>query len=237
MLKISRFLLAAAFWIPSLLLAQSSKPLADEYTFKLGITYEITNGKPGEAKNTTATTFWFSDKNYAGFEMPKRQGMLMVYDLANKQMLTFMADKKMVMVMDMAMMEQKMEAMKKEQAGKPKTDVNVKITKTGKTEKILGYTCEQYQLSSSSGNSLIWVTKELGTGFTSFADTFSQMMQSNPSGNGIPDMKGMGNGVMLKMETTSATSGATSTFEATSIQKEGRKITSSEYKLMAMPGY
>lgn len=216
--------------------AQSSKALPAEYSFKLGITYEMTGGKAGETPRTTTTTFWFSEKDYAGFDLPKQQGMLMVYDLPNKQMLTFMTDKKIVMVMDMGKMEKKIDSIKNQSPGQPKTDPGVKLTKTGKTEMILGYKCDQFQMTSSNSTALIWVTKELGAGFGNFAQGFSQLMKSNPSGTQMPDMKAMGNGMMLKMESKSNESGSISKLEAKSIHKEGKTISTAAYKIMAIPG-
>ena len=216
--------------------AQSSKALPAEYSFKLGITYELTGGKAGETPRTTTTTFWFSEKDYAGFDLPKQQGMLIVYDLPNKQMLTFMTDKKMVMVMDMGKMEQKIDSIKKQPSGQSKKEAGGKLIKTGKTEMILGYSCDQYQMTSSNSTALIWVTKELGAGFGNFAQGFSQLMKSNPSGTQMPDMKAMGNGMMLKMESKSTESGSISRLEAKSIHKEGKKISTAGYKIMAIPG-
>ena len=42
-------------------------------------------------------------------------------------------------------------------------DPKFKFEKTGVTEKILGYTCEKYLMTSSDTNMEMWMTEELGT--------------------------------------------------------------------------
>ncbi|ULQ52051.1 DUF4412 domain-containing protein [Flavihumibacter fluvii] len=219
------------------LLAQDNKPLDAEYVFKLGITYEVLVGKPNKSGAPIETTAWYSGKKYSGIEMSKGEGMFSVYDIANNRLLMFMVGQKMAMSMDMSKMGQKIDSMKKQHPEKANIDNDFKVSKTGKSGKVLGYTCEQYQITSKKSNSLIWITRELGTGFANFSQIFPQMMKSNPSGSSLPDLSGVNDGIMLKMETISSETGDITKMEAKSIHKEGKTIKTAEYKLMAMPGH
>lgn len=233
MKKIAILLFMAGLFPAMAAWAQSSATLPAEISFKLGITYEMTGSKSGGQERNTQITYLLSDKEYAGFEAGGK-GMTMVYDLPNQQMITLMESNKMAMIMDMKQMQARMEAMNKDK--KPEPGNNFKVSRTGKTEKILGYTCDIYEVSSTKSTMLVWITKELGSGYTSFAKSFSMMMKNNPAGANLPEFKEMAGGVMLKMQTTSKENGSTTNLEAKSIDKGGKIINTTRYKVMAMPG-
>ncbi|MBZ5857661.1 DUF4412 domain-containing protein [Flavihumibacter profundi] len=237
MKQITIYLLAAlvAVFTTHNIQAQNAQDYPAEFIFKLGITYEMTSGKPGDTQKTMETTFWFSDQNYSGFNMGGQLGMMMVFDLPRNQLLSFIESQKMVMIMDLKKMQNKADSMNKAHNGDTSRN-DVKIRKTGKTEKILGYTCEQYQVTSKNTNMQIWLTKELGVSYAGFSKSFPMMMRANRSGNSTPDLKDAANSVMLRMETTSLESGATSKLEAKSIQKEGKTFPTAGYKKISMPG-
>lgn len=213
--------------------SQSTATLPSAFSFKLGITYEMTGSTSGGQERNTQITYLLSDKDYAGFEAGGK-GMTMVYDLPHQQMITLMEPNKMAMIMNMKQMQARMEAMNKDK--QPEPDNNFKVTRTGKTEKILGYTCDIYEVSSTKSTMLAWITKELGSGYSSFAKSFSMMMKNNRSAASLPEFKEMAGGVMLKMQTTSKENNTTTTLEAKSIDKGGKVINTTGYKVMAMPG-
>lgn len=208
-----------------------SQTLPENYDFSLGITYEISSGKNGSLKKGEQMGMWFSKGDYTGMESPKQKGFFMVMDLKDQKMITFMTDQKMAMIMDLAKMRQRVQGQVKEEAPN-----NVKITKTGKSETILGYKCEQFQVESDDSQSLVWMTTELGSGMGNFAKSLAAMLETGPKPIHFPSMKGMENGVMLKMETTDKKSGNLSRFEAVSVSKDGKKMATDGYKVMAMPG-
>lgn len=232
-MKKTAILLLVAGFLPCLAAwSQTSPALPAEYSFKLAIAYDM-KGKNSEGQDrNTQVTYLLSDKDYAGFEAGGK-GMTMVYDLPKQQMVTLMVSNKMAMIMDMKQMQARMEAMNKDK--KPDPDNNFKVTRTGKTEKILGYSCEIYEVSSSRSTMLVWITKELGSGYSSFAKSFSMMMKNGSSGASLPEFKEMAGGVMLKMQTTSKENSTTTSLEAKSIDKNGKTINTTGYKVMAMP--
>lgn len=214
--------------------AQEADKLRDEYKFKLGITYEFSRIAKDQVKNSHEMNMWYSDAGFSGIEMNGKASMFMLYDMKSMKMITLMEAQKMAMMMDMKKMSGQI-AGRVDSAKKEASDA--KITKTGKTEKILGYSCEQYKITSKKTESLIWVTKELGAGFGDYSKSFGMLIGGKGGqGTGFPDMKGAADGVMLKMESTDTGTGDIIRMEATAVNKDGKNINTSGYKLMNMPG-
>ncbi len=228
-----RMLVRAAAFFMALLTIQTvhSQTLPDKYDFNLGVTYETSSGKNGSFRKGEQMGLWFSKGEYAGMESPKQKGFFMVMDVKDQKMITLMTDQKMAMVMDLAKMKEKMKTQQKEE-----DQADVKVTKTGKTATILGYKCEEYQVDSESSTALVWITKELGDGMGNLAKNLSTMFNAGPKSMGMPSMKGMESGVMLKMESTDKKSGNSTKLEALSVSKDGKIISTSGYNVMAMPG-
>lgn len=76
----------------------------------------------------------------------------MIFDMPTRKMLMLMPEQKMYMTMDIP--ENKQEAAKAKSEGK--------FTKTGKTETILGYKCEEWLYESKHGTTSIWAASGLG---------------------------------------------------------------------------
>jgi hypothetical protein len=232
---IRRFALIATVLVSfsAILKAQTAKAPPAEYKFKLGVNYEMSRGKAAENKNEVS--YLFSEGNYTGITMGD-QGMLIVYDLDKKMMITFMQQQKMYMIMDFDKIRQKAEEMSKDAGQKTPSATDTKITKTGKTETILGYKCEQYQVTGKNSNMLVWITTELGANYGNFMQGMSAIMKGGNMGAVFPEVKGMANGVMLKMETTDSSNNNSMQMVAKSINKEGLVFKTAGYKGMAMPG-
>ncbi|KYP14539.1 MAG: hypothetical protein A1D16_00170 [Flavihumibacter sp. CACIAM 22H1] len=211
--------------------AGMAQTLPENYDFGLGITYEISSGKNGNLQKGEQLAMWFSKGDYTGMESPKRKGFFMVMDLKTQKMVTLLTDQKMAMVMDLGKMQQRMQGQ-----GKEDKQAAVKVSKTGKSATIAGYHCIQYLVESDDSRSLVWITNELGNGMGNFAKSLAAMLETGPKPIRLPSMSGMENGVMLRMETTDKKSGNSSNFEAVAVSKEGRKLATTGFKVMAMPG-
>lgn len=228
------FLLCLAFHLTTVV-AQESVTLPDSYKFRLGITYQIATDKNSDGKKSQEMTLWYSGNGYTGFGLKGNAAMFMVYDIKAMKLITLMESQKMAMAIDMKRISEKMgnEEMKDKAA-------NAKVTKTGKKETILGYKCEQYQVTTDESESLLWVTTELGAGFGDFAKSMAAAMNGprmkGGGGINLPDVKELSNGVMLKMETTNKSSGEVATVTATNVDKAGKELKTSGYKLMSLPG-
>lgn len=208
-----------------------AQSLPENYEFALGVTYEMSSGKNGNLKKGEQMGMWFSNQPYTGMEVPKQKGFFMVMDLKDQKMVTLMTDQKMAMVMDLKKMQEKMKGQVKEE-----NPSDVKITKTGKSETILGYKCDQYLIETSDGQSLVWITTELGSGMGNLAKSLSSILSSGPKPMGLPSMKGIENGVLMRLESTDKKSGNSTRIEAVNVNKDGKKFPTAGYNVMAMPG-
>lgn len=237
--KITRIVtLCAAFAcvLQPTLHAQNANGVQGEYKFQMGITYNMSMEKGGKNGKSNQMTMWFAPADYAGFDMGEQKGMAMVYDFKSEIMVTFMEAQKMGMIIDMKKMRQMVENQASLE-GRDVKEEEVKITKTGRTENILGYKCEEYSVVSDKSTGNVWVTSELGAGFGNYMKNFSMIMQGNQKGrSNLPDMKGLAAGVMLRMKTKETGSGDVMTFEATAVNKEGKTIKTAGYNIMKMPG-
>ncbi len=206
--------------------AQDSK----DYKFRLGITYNTSSGDKAHD-----ISMWLSDDAYTGIEASENGGSaLIIFNMKDKKMITIMEAQKMAMIMDLGKYQQMMnQKMKEAEDSLPK----VKVEKTGITEKILGYNCDQYKITSDKSQTFVWITKELGNGFAGFSKSL-MMMLSNSGGKmqstSIPDIQAAANGVMMKMEATDLSSNKVTKMEATAINKDGKEVNISDYKIMSM---
>ncbi len=214
--------------------AQGSTTLPGEFIFRTGISYDIASGKSDNVQKIQGMTLWFAEADYMGIEAGAQKMIFMVYDMKSMKMLTLMEAQKMAMVMDMKKMGQDVAA-----AADEKEVPDVKITKTGVKEDILGYSCDQYKVTSETTTSLVWLTTQLGTDFGNFAKSMGVAMggmNKNKKTGSFPDLKGMAKGAMLKMEATDTSTGDVTTIKATAVNKDGKTINTSGYKVMSMPG-
>lgn len=122
--------------LPSVLWAQ---------TFEGVVEYSVTTGE-----GTMPMTYMMKGNNVR-VEMEGRPGMKAVFLIDAKKNKSIMLMEKMKMYMEMP-------AVPPGDSDEPKPE----ITKTGKTQKILGYECQQFLVKEGDNESEVWVTKELG---------------------------------------------------------------------------
>lgn len=82
-------------------------------------------------------------------------GAAMIMDWEKQEMTVLMTEQQMYMVMPL----KKPQAAARAQQNAPEQ----KIEKTGRTEKILGYTCDEYVTSEGGQTTEMWITEELGS--------------------------------------------------------------------------
>lgn len=88
-------------------------------------------------------------------KMAEADGVAMIFNLAKQELTMLMPEQNMYMVMPM-----KAAAAKAAQQAK---GPEPKVEKTGKTDTILGYLCEQYLMTDKDAVTEMWVTDKLGT--------------------------------------------------------------------------
>ena len=131
-----------------------------DYDFSIDWLVETEDAdKPTEMKQ-----FFSSEENYFGMEVKgeekkKARIMNMIIDFERQYFITIDQKEKQAIVMAMPddMQDQIDERIDEENEKMAKG----KLTKTGKTKVIAGYTCEQYIYEGEDGKGEIWITKDL----------------------------------------------------------------------------
>lgn len=154
-------------------------------------------------------------------------GIITVIDDKNQAMIIVMAEQKMAQILSM-------ESIKNIAVEETKgTDVPApKITKTGKTKKILGYNCEEFKTKTENGDLTIWITQELRLFQKNMFANLNKSMGSNPFQN-IPEAA---KGFMMEMHSVSESGQKTSMY-VKSISKKNKTINVKDYKLMNLSGF
>ena len=199
--------------------------VASNYRFELGITYAVSTTKGNKKSDQVDMSMWFSEKGYVGTGIEaEKNKMLIIYDSEKDAVINIMDDSKTYMVMSSKFMERFGKGVSDEEP-----EASGAIEKTGKTETILGYTCEQYRAKDNDMEVLLWLTKELGVDYSVFAKNMAKIMRNNKQQlpKGVADMPG---GMMLRMESTDVKGRNTYMMEATTVHNDGRTVDMSAYK-------
>lgn len=144
MKHLTRFLLIGALLIPGALSAAS--------TFEGALRMQMTSGK----EKPFEIDYLLKDgKARIVPQMGQKGSMAMIMDTAKMEMTVLMPEQKMYMVSSIKSAT--------EEAAKQAGTADIVPEKTGRKEKILGYTCEEYLMKSKDGTtSAVWVTEEIG---------------------------------------------------------------------------
>ncbi len=167
------------------MLGNTNVELEKSYQYDLAITYQVESPDmdgPLEIKQLLS-----KGKTYLGMQMgstgggsnmPDMGNMMTVLDVDRSLMVLLSPDEKQAIVMAFDPQGSS--------GGEEGDDMSdLKIEKTGKTKKILGYTCYQYQVSGKEGNGEMWVTNEIEHEGSDIFTYMSQLQQGQGGGNGF----------------------------------------------------
>ncbi len=155
------------------LLKGTKEAPADIYKFSHKYIMRIDDGK-----STTDIHYFLTEQDqYIGSKIPldKGQDMLTVMDISKKTAFMFMdlGDKKSVMSFSLDMEEEIKEEVNK---------TDFEITRTGNTKEILGYSCDEFKVSSPESEGTIWVTKDAPVTFSSALGDISSVKMKSMKG-------------------------------------------------------
>lgn len=194
--------------------------LPEKYTFKIGVTYE-TKEDASKNKKPQIITTWYGDEQYMGMEADKSN--FVVLDAKRSAMITFMEEAKMYLAIssDFTNVQTKEKNEVKEKAPS--------VEKIG-SEKVLGYDCTIYQITTEDGVTKVWYTRDLKVGYSNFMAAMAQSSKKQKEKYMVNDIA---EGVMMKMESQEKGSNKVMTMIATSINKNGLSFSTSDYKPMS----
>jgi hypothetical protein len=137
----------------------------------------------------------------------------------------------MLMLIDQAGMKMGMRMkLDEEQYTEEAQNQDIKVTKTGKSKEILGYSCDEYEVTSKSAYMLVWITEEL-----ELPDFYRALAASNPSANYL---KGFPEGFLMEMKMwPEGKQGSQSVeMEVTALHLDHpNEISTAGYQIMEMP--
>ncbi|RFN57684.1 DUF4412 domain-containing protein [Marixanthomonas ophiurae] len=174
--------------------------IPDTYKFQYVMDMKMTST---HKKKEEMTLQYFIEPNasYFGNAIPnEKSNSVIVYDLENQAMVTFMDNngQKMAMKMRIPLEEKMQEMIEKTQKGENKAANTANITPLP-SKTILGYNCKGYLVKQDEGTSKIYITDEAPVSFVGmFANL--EKMQKNMNTATIPFGK---NSLMMEMEYTS----------------------------------
>jgi len=216
------------------LMNSSKVEIADSYSFETSVDISLTtfNSKKSTSEMDMRMLFPKEESFYAmeileikdsKSEMPET---IMIFDYESLKMINLMnmSGQKMgfAMALDKDQIEEWVETEKEDESDRSE------FTKTGKTKDILGYSCDQYTVSSSDGNGEFWVTNDadiqIGLALNS--------MSKNSKGKAYDMPEDYPEGAILEM-TYADKKGEGMKWIATSIDKNAqRNIKTGDYSFM-----
>jgi len=212
--------------------------VADSYSFDTNVIMEmVIEDKKGPT--TFDYSMWFTkNASYMATEIKnidteksKNQkipgGMITVMDDENQAMIIIMEEQKMAQIISM-------ESIKDIAIEETKNDdiLIPKITKTGKSKKILGYNCEEFITKTEEGSMNLWITQDIRLFQKNMFANFNKSLRSNPFQN-IPEAA---KGFMMEMHMVSD-KGVKSSMYVRSISKKNKTINIKDYQLMNLSGF
>ncbi|MGI9533170.1 DUF4412 domain-containing protein [Lutimonas sp.] len=216
-----------------------SIPIEETYIFDNKILYkmEITSDEKPSIVNYE---MWFSNKaEYIATRVENSESsdsrdmpssMLSILDEKNKAMVILMEEQKFAQVLSMEQI--KNVAIQENLQDSVNTEFQ-SIKKTGRTKKILGYTCKEFISKNDSNTFSFWVTEEL--------DLFQKNMFFNLSnslgGNSFSDVPEEAKGFMMEMNFEDANKKEKGSMTVINIEKIEKTINTADYQLMSLGQY
>lgn len=165
----------------------SSKKVERKFTFNLSLDMEIhTKDDKGKGDVIPLIAHYSSDSAYIGTEM---QDIFNIMDFTEMKNYAIIGGK--VNILGLQSIIDKAEKKAKIEKDKEADEDAPQLTKTGKSEMIAGYKCEEYTITDEDFSGSYWITQDIGVDAAVYARTFA----TNPTVQYPSNMKG----IVLKM--------------------------------------
>ena len=221
--------------------------IESSYHFTQKIVYKMSSTDKKEGTSTIEYILWFPDnEKYMATQMgeitveedgQEKTGesmqMFTIMDNSNLAMITIMEEQKMAQIIPMeSVTEAANEKVEENTVEGDYDQPNVK--KTGRTKKIIGYSCEEYVSSSAEGDATFWLTDEVDMSNSSSFNSFWNGFGEDANDFELPDGT---HGFMMEMHFKTKSSDSEqgeATIEVTEIKKEKKEVLMSNYQVLNM---
>lgn len=221
---------------PSNLFGGGDAEIADQYTFDTQTDVQITtankNGKKQDVNNYQM--LFPNEGQYFGMDMSQstESPVFAIFDFENGQMinLTESNGNKMAMVIkiDQDAVNEQVEEKMEEQ------DEDISFRKTGRTKKIHGYSCDEYEMESEDGHGTFWITDDTDLHIGMAMGSMAAQGRGQKGGLQMPE--DIPQGAILEMHHVDK-DGSTMDWETTDIKTNIKKSISTEgYQVMSLGG-
>ncbi|MNJ86332.1 hypothetical protein D3C87_38250 [compost metagenome] len=186
------------------------------YTFTSSASYKMESShKPGESQTMR---YYFGDQV---IQVEAIADMSSIIDSKNGVMITLNNKDKSATVIS----TKTMEAVMKQQQANQGEKTAAKVTKTGKTKTILGYTCEEFLIETDK-KSEVWISSETGVDAN---NAFANL--SKTPGAQIPAEALTNGGLLMEMTAYDATGKVEMKMIVTALSKESKTVNIGAYKI------
>ena len=230
-------------FLDKMLGGEGSVEVKPSYTFNSNFLMRMQTYKQnGKEKSDMLMRYYnSSDPNYMAMEVmevdkngkAKSLESKIIVDGSQRAMITLMEDQKQAIAMKMPNFENYEQAQTQEQdPEQAMKDANVKITRTGRTKSILGYTCSETIMETDDMKATSWTTKQVKLSqFKAFAGMMIQNKKDKNQLMAVP-ME-----FTMEMESTDKKTGEKVNMVVTEInENQNTTINMSNYKVMDMSG-
>ncbi len=165
---------------------------ADRYSFTTEVVYKMEAIIDGKPTSMDYTMLLNPDEEYMATKIGSMMGqdgkktkmamnMTTIMDFQNNAMIMIMEEQKIAQIMSMSQIN--------DMAENDEPQVETSITKTGRTKEILGYKCEEYQMTSEDMEGSIWIAPDIEVYNQSFLNNLGSSSFANKSE--LMDLKGL----------------------------------------------
>lgn len=222
--------------------------IESSYQFSQKVVYKMSSTDEDEGLSSLEYILWFpSDGEYMATQMGeisakdengKQQTaeagkMFTIMDNKNQVMVMIMEEQKMVQIIPMEGAIQSAEAKMEEDAAEG-DNKQIDVKKTGRTKKILGYSCDEYVSTSDEGESTFWLTDEvdlMDNAFKSFGNALGEDLNEFKLPEGT---KGFLMEMHIKSKSPDNSVPKETTIEVTEIEKEKKDVNIADYQVLNM---
>ncbi len=195
----------------------SSEELKTTYVFSFSATIVLES----KEENTSNTM----NQSYGdGYILGEMDGNRIIQDFDAEKVIVMDDENKSATVMSMKWMDRMMESVTKES----KSDKSAKMVKTGKTKKILGYTCYEYLITSDDGETRIWFAPNVPFNYDNYIKSMAKIF------GGKSNTIKKGQGYLMEMTTYDKNGKEISHMYVKSISEKIFNISLNDYTISSM---
>ncbi|MDH3321397.1 MAG: DUF4412 domain-containing protein [Flavobacteriaceae bacterium] len=213
----------------------------DVYTFDTNVIMNMVVEDPKHPMTYDYSMWFTNNSSYMATEIKNMQAKNSKDDKMPKDMLTVIDDKNQVMliIMETQKMAQiiSMEKVKdiadqENLESDAVNDLTPEIKQTGKSKKILGYQCEEFETLIEEGKMTFWITQDIRL----FQKNMFENLNTSLGGNPFQSIPEAAKGFMMEMHFESQLNGSKTSMYVKDISKKKKTINVKDYQLMNLSG-